>query len=88
VVTHLTIGVQLLFPAAFDDDGRVEHRPEFDLAIHRPRQLDGAMLRFRVRGNLDATIKAIARHPVTDLEVTRPTLEELFLTYYQRGADA
>jgi len=50
--------------------------------------LDGSTLRFRVLGNLDATIKAIARHPVVDLEITRPTLEELFLTYYSRDADA
>jgi ABC-2 type transport system ATP-binding protein len=43
---------------------------------------DGAALRLRVSGNLDPVIKAIARHPVQDLEITRPTLEELFLTYY------
>ena len=45
---------------------------------------DGTTLRFRVRGDLDPVIKAIARHSVADLEVTRPTLEELFLTYYAR----
>jgi ABC-2 type transport system ATP-binding protein len=43
---------------------------------------DAATLRFRVQGGLDPVIKAIARHRVEDLEVTRPTLEELFLTYY------
>jgi ABC-2 type transport system ATP-binding protein len=48
-------------------------------------EADGTTLRFRVRGELDTTIKAIARHPVVDLEITRPTLEELFLTYYQDG---
>lgn len=51
-------------------------------------ELDGTTLRFRVRGDLDATIKAIARRPVVDIEVTRPTLEELFLTYYQRDPSA
>jgi hypothetical protein len=40
----------------------------------------------RVQGVLDPVIKAIARHHVEDLEVTRPTLEELFLTYYGRGS--
>ena len=39
-------------------------------------------LHFRIQGDLDAVIKALARHRVLDLEVTRPTLEELFLTYY------
>jgi ABC-2 type transport system ATP-binding protein len=43
---------------------------------------DETTLRFRVQGDLDPVIKAIARHRVLDLEVTRPTLEELFLTYY------
>ena len=46
---------------------------------------DGATLRFHVRGNLDAIIKAIARHAVLDVEITRATLEELFLTYYDRA---
>jgi ABC-2 type transport system ATP-binding protein len=46
--------------------------------------LDDSTLRFRARGDLDAAIKAIARHTVVDLEVTRPTLEELFLTYFDR----
>ncbi len=44
--------------------------------------VDENTLRFRVQGDLDPVIKAIARHRVLDLEVTRPTLEELFLTYY------
>ena len=43
---------------------------------------DATTLRFRVQGDLDSMIKAIAVHHVVDLEVTRPTLEELFLTYY------
>ncbi len=46
---------------------------------------DGATLRFRARGDLDPVIKAIARHEVLDMEITRPTLEELFLTYYDAG---
>jgi len=43
---------------------------------------DGPLVRFRVRGPLDPVVKAIAHHEVLDLEVTRPGLEELFLTYY------
>ncbi|HSD78742.1 MAG TPA: ABC transporter ATP-binding protein [Solirubrobacteraceae bacterium] len=48
-------------------------------------EADGAWLRFRVRGDLDPVVKATARHEVRDLELTRPTLEELFLTYYRGG---
>jgi ABC-2 type transport system ATP-binding protein len=49
---------------------------------------DDATLRFRVLGDLDAVIKALAAHRVRDLEVTRPTLEELFLTFYGQHQEA
>jgi ABC-2 type transport system ATP-binding protein len=39
-------------------------------------------LRFKAAGDLDPVIKAAARHRVTDIELARPTLEEVFLTYY------
>lgn len=38
---------------------------------------------FHVTGDLDAVIKAISRHTVVDLEIAHPTLEEVFLTYYE-----
>jgi beta-exotoxin I transport system ATP-binding protein len=47
---------------------------------------EGDRLRFHVSGDLDPVVKAIAAHRVSDLEVTRPTLEELFLTYYRTDA--
>jgi ABC-2 type transport system ATP-binding protein len=50
-------------------------------------RVDGDSLHFHASGNIDAVVKAAARHEVRDLEVTRPTLEELFLTYYRAGAD-
>lgn len=46
--------------------------------------LDGKV-RFKVAGELDAAIKEIARHRVLDMELTHPTLEEVFLTYYREG---
>jgi len=45
-------------------------------------QADGATLTFHAGGDLDAVIKALARHPVEDIEITRTSLEELFLRYY------
>jgi ABC-2 type transport system ATP-binding protein len=41
---------------------------------------------FRVAGDLDPVVKAIALHTVADLELAHPTLEEVFLTYYEEGA--
>ena len=37
---------------------------------------------FKATGDLDAIVKAAARHPVRDMQLTHPTLEEVFLTYY------
>ena len=43
---------------------------------------DGNTLSFKVEGDLDPVIKAAAHHTVVDVELARPTLEEVFLTYY------
>ncbi len=42
---------------------------------------------FRVAGDLDPVIKVISRHTVLDLEFARPTLEEVFLTFYKAPVD-
>lgn len=47
---------------------------------------DGRRVTFKATGDLDAVIKAAARHTVVDLELVHPTLEEVFLTYYGDGA--
>ena len=47
---------------------------------------NGRHVKFKATGDLDAVIKAAARHTVIDIELTHPTLDEVFLTYY--GADA
>jgi len=37
----------------------------------------------QVEGELDGLIKALAVYPVSDLETERPSLEEIFLAYYE-----
>lgn len=44
--------------------------------------VDGDTVHFRVLGDLNPVVEAIARHDVHDLEVTAPSLEELFIQYY------
>ena len=44
----------------------------------------GLQLSFRTTDNLEPVISQLAALPVADIEVTRPTLEELFLTYYDK----
>jgi ABC-2 type transport system ATP-binding protein len=46
-------------------------------------RVEGDGLAFRAVGDLDPVVKALARHPVCDLEITHPTLEELFLRHYR-----
>jgi ABC-2 type transport system ATP-binding protein len=46
---------------------------------------DGPAISFTVSGELDRVVKALSRHPVADLEVVHPTLEEVFLSYYGEG---
>jgi ABC-2 type transport system ATP-binding protein len=41
---------------------------------------------FTYAGDLDPIVKALAGVHVVDLEATHPTLEEIFLTYYEEGA--
>jgi ABC-2 type transport system ATP-binding protein len=45
-------------------------------------QVDGARISFKIAGPLDPVVKAAAHHTVLDMELTEPTLEEVFLTFY------
>ncbi len=42
----------------------------------------GNRIAFKAQSNLDAVIKAAARHELVDIELTHPSLEEIFLTFY------
>ncbi|MEA3309779.1 MAG: ABC transporter ATP-binding protein, partial [Chloroflexota bacterium] len=46
-------------------------------------QDDGASVLLQVEGEMDDLIKALAAFPVSDFETERPSLEEIFLTYYE-----
>ncbi len=43
---------------------------------------DGPEISFTHRGPIDPVVKRLARHTVLDLDLTHPSLEELFLAYY------
>jgi ABC-2 type transport system ATP-binding protein len=46
-------------------------------------KVEGRRATFLVGGDLDQAIKAIAGHHVVDVEIAHPTLEEVFLSYYE-----
>jgi ABC-2 type transport system ATP-binding protein len=48
---------------------------------------DDAQVTMQVEGELDGLVKALAAYPVSDLETERPSLEELFLAYYEGEKD-
>jgi beta-exotoxin I transport system ATP-binding protein len=48
---------------------------------------EGARARFRFAGDPDAVVKALAAHRVAEVEIAHPTLEEVFLTYYEEGEE-
>jgi len=47
-------------------------------------QDDGMSVSLQVEGEMDALIKEIAAYPVIDMETERPSLEEIFLAYYEK----
>ncbi len=46
-------------------------------------QDDGLSVMLQVEGEMDNLIKALAAYPVSDFETERPSLEEIFLAYYE-----
>jgi ABC-2 type transport system ATP-binding protein len=50
-------------------------------------QSNGLRVHLQVGGEMDGLIKALAAFPVSDIEMERPSLEEIFLAYYEAGAE-
>jgi ABC-2 type transport system ATP-binding protein len=48
---------------------------------------DGSVLHAILSGSPDSLVKTAARFPVTSLLAEEPELEEIFFTFYERGAD-
>ena len=44
---------------------------------------DGTSFMLQVEGEMDPLIKALGSYPVSDFETERPSLEEIFLAYYE-----
>lgn len=52
----------------------------------RDVQAHGRHVRLQAAGDLDAVVKAIAGHEIADIEISPPTLEEVFVTSLREGA--
>ena len=61
------------------DGGRLANVPGVTLLS----QDDGTEMVLQVAGDMDGLIKVLAAFPVSDFETHRPSLEEIFLAYYE-----
>lgn len=43
--------------------------------------------RITVNGSIHETLQAVSRYPIKDIDIRKPTLEELFMTYYEKAGD-
>ncbi len=64
----------------------VDAEPFKGLAGISDLEVDGTTLRFVLHDDLDQVIKLAAQHTLLDMQLERPSLEEIFLTYYGGAA--
>lgn len=55
----------------------------FALPGVRSVSIEGRRIRLEVQDGIDAVLKVIAQYPVLDLRTEQPSLEEIFLAFYQ-----
>ncbi len=60
----------------------VDPRPFGALLGVKDLRADGTSLSFTLHDNLDEVVKLAARHELVNLDYERPSLEEIFLAYY------
>ena len=65
----------------------VDPKPFEALSGVRQLKADGARISFTLYDDPDEMVKLAARHRLVHLEYERPSLEEVFLTYYERAGE-
>jgi ABC-2 type transport system ATP-binding protein len=70
-----------------DFDEPVDPKPFAALAGVRDLKADGESLSFTLHDNLDEVVKLAARNRLLNMEYERPSLEEVFLTFYGERED-
>jgi len=68
-------------------EGRVPASAFEALPSVREVVAQGDVLHVTVAGPVDAVVKEAARHEVVDLESHEPSLEDIFLTFYEEGGE-
>lgn len=65
----------------------VDPKPFERLEGIRNLRADGTKISFTLYDDLDEMVKLAAKHQLVNLEYERPSLEEVFLTYYERESE-
>ncbi|MEJ7818866.1 MAG: ABC transporter ATP-binding protein [Rubrobacteraceae bacterium] len=68
-------------------DGPVDEKPFAALASVEGLKAEGPALSFTLHSEPDAMVKLAAEHRLVGMEYERPSLEEIFLTYYDYSED-
>ena len=68
-------------------DGPVDARPFDALPGVEGLKVDGARLSFTLHSEPDAMVRLAAQHRLVGMEYERPSLEEIFLTYYGHNGE-
>jgi len=79
-LTHSSLNrITIRFKRPTDTDRLVELP-----GVQMVSQLDQTSLTLQVTGDMEALINTLGGMPILDIETERPTLEEVFLTYYTK----
>jgi ABC-2 type transport system ATP-binding protein len=81
-IKRYEITIAFAQPVAADAFSKVEGVAEVETLNN------GSAVRLAIQGSADAVIKAAARYPVVSLTSYEPSLEDIFLRYYERDGEA
>ncbi|WP_128894504.1 ABC transporter ATP-binding protein [Longirhabdus pacifica] len=51
-------------------------------------EYDNGMHHFMVKGDMHVFLRHVSNHPIKDISIHKPTLEQLFMQYYEEGVKA
>jgi ABC-2 type transport system ATP-binding protein len=81
-IKRYEITIAFAQPVAADAFSKVEGVAEVETLNN------GSAVRLAIQGSADAVIKAAARYPVVSMTSYEPSLEDIFLRYYERDGEA
>jgi ABC-2 type transport system ATP-binding protein len=80
-IKHYEITIHFAQPVATDAFARLD-------GVTNVERLDDRSVRVAIQGSADAVVKAAAQHPVVSLTSYEPSLEDIFLRYYETDDQA